>query len=160
MSLNKVTLNFTVPNFGENYQPKYTQKEDGKSSYFYSVSVKRSFKKQDEKYYPTDLIPIKAFGTYADILNKYFAPGSGNSGILEGRLEKQDDYEKDGQTIKGGLIVLVEKIHFVDGVKSENTKASNTSTTPSSPKKPGPPGQKMPSLPGVAKKPTLPSLPR
>ena len=138
--LNTVILNGVMPHFEGNYK-----EGDGNSKSFLSwaVSVKREYKKEDEQYYPDDLINFKAFGPRADFIKKYFNQGDGI--ILKGRLQRDDDYTtEDGETKKGQLFVLVESVNFVGGANkdsSDTTKNSKPATggPGSAPKKPGKP---------------------
>ena len=138
--LNTVILNGVMPNFEGNYK-----EGDGNSKSFLSwaVSVKREYKKEDEQYYPDDLINFKAFGPRADFIKKYFNQGDGI--ILKGRLQRDDDYTtEDGETKKGQLFVLVESVNFVGGANKDSndtTKNSKPATggPGSAPKKPGKP---------------------
>ena len=139
--LNTVILNGVMPHFEGNYK-----EGDGNSKSFLSwaVSVKREYKKEDEQYYPDDLINFKAFGPRADFIKKYFNQGDGI--ILKGRLQRDDDYTtEDGETKKGQLFVLVESVNFVGGANKDSndtTKNSKPATggPGSAPKKPGKPG--------------------
>lgn len=126
MALNHVTLNGRIPGFDP---AVYNEGEDGKSSFLvWSVNVKREYKKDDEQYYPDDLIRIKAWGPKADFIMNYFEKGDGI--IIEGRLQKDDDYEDDeGNERKGELFVLVESVHFLDGAgKSSSDKSGSKSS--------------------------------
>ena len=126
MSLNQVILNGRLPRFEGTFKAAEGEK---KSFLSWSISVKRDFKGKDEQYYPEDLIPLKTFGAKADFINNFFNQGDGI--VLTGRLQKADDYEKDGQTVRGGLFLNVENVSFPEG-KSNNGEAgaSTTSTAP------------------------------
>ena len=151
MSLNTIALNGKIPNF----EARYTAGEGDKTSFMnYAISVKRDRKKADEQYYPEDLINIKAFGGTADFINNYFKPKDGI--IIVGRLQRDDDYEKDGQTVKGQLYVLVEKASFPegkanvgDGEKAASKPAGGPGKPPAAPGKGpvGAPGAKKPGVP-------------
>lgn len=144
MSLNNVNLNGKIPHFEGNYKAG----EGDKTSFLsWAVSVQRDRKPADAKYYPEDLINIKAFGGTADFINNYFNKGDGI--IISGRIQKDDDYEKDGKQMKGGMYVLVEKASFPVGKSTEGgateKKATTAPTKPSgkppigsAPKKPAP----------------------
>lgn len=118
MALNKVIMNGRIPNFEATYYP-----QDGNKAAFLSmsISVKRNFKKQDEQYYPEDLIRIKAFGSTATLINDYFKPGAGIN--IEGSLQRDDKYtdEATGEEKGGGLFVMVEKVYFPEGNAKEGT---------------------------------------
>lgn len=126
MSLNKVILNGRIPNF----EPTYYPQEGDKSAFLQmSISVKRNFKKANEKYYPEDLIRIKAFGPTATFIKDYFKTGAGIN--IEGALLKDDPYtDNNGEEKAGQYYVYVEKAYFPDGNVSENnTSSSNTKNT-------------------------------
>ena len=140
MSMNKVLLNARIVGF----DPACYKEGNGesKSVLIWCVNVKRDFKKEDEQYYPDDLIDIKAFGPKADFIMKYFKAGDGL--IIEGRLQRDDDYEKDGEQKRGQMYVLVENARFLDG--SKNSDSSDSSSKSSSA------GKKSSSLPKPPKK--------
>ena len=121
--LNTVILNGVMPHFEGNYK-----EGDGNSKSFLSwaVSVKREYKKEDEQYYPDDLINFKACGPRADFIKKYFNQGDGI--ILKGRLQRDDDYTtEDGETKKGQLFVLVESVNFVGGANKDSNDTTKNS---------------------------------
>jgi single-stranded DNA-binding protein len=146
MSLNNVILNGRLPHFEGNYKPG----EGEKTSFLaWSVSAKRNFKKADEQYYPDDLIPFKAFGPKADFINNNFGQGDGI--IIIGTLRKDDDYEKDGQTVRGGIYVLVEQVMFADGkANAEGGSKAPGNKPAAAPKGPGVPKAPV-GKPGVPK---------
>lgn len=153
MALNQVTLNGKIPHFEGTFKPAEGEK---KAFMSWCVSVKRDFKKADEQYYPEDLINFKAFGATAEFINKFFQKGAGI--IITGRLQRDEDYEKDGQTIKGQMSVLVEKASFVEAGKASeaSTTDSAQSGRPSTPAgRPAPAGRPSapagrPGVPGSA----------
>lgn len=153
MSANIVLINGKIPHFEANYKAG----EGEKTSFMnYAISVKRDRKPADAQYYPEDLISIKAFGGTADFINNYFKAGDGI--ILQGRIQRDDDYEKDGQTVKGQLYVLVEKAMFPDGKASGNDGEAAPKAAAAKPagKPPvGAPGAKKPGVP-PGKKPGRP----
>lgn len=123
MAYNHVAFNGRIPGFDP---AVYNEGEGDKASFLvYAINVKRNFKKDDEEYYPDDLITIKAFGTRADRIMKYFKKGDGI--FISGRLQRDDDYtnEETGETKRGEMYVLVENVDFLDG--SKNTKESSSS---------------------------------
>ena len=144
--LNTVILNGVMPHFEGNYK-----EGDGNSKSFLSwaVSVKREYKKEDEQYYPDDLINFKAFGPRADFIKKYFNQGDGI--ILKGRLQRDDDYtdQNTGETRKGQLYVLVETANFPVG-KSNGEDSEGTTTANNSPKNTQSAPPKRPPLGGKA----------
>lgn len=156
MSMNKVLLNGRLPRF----EGTYTKGEGEKKSFLsWCISIKRDYKKPDEKYYPEDLIKFKAFGPKADFIMNNFGQGDGM--ILIGKLQVEDDYQdRDGNTQKGGMVVMVDEVSFADA-KAGQASTTNTSTA-AAPKAPGAPGvpgaaPKAPGIPGGA--PKAPGLP-
>lgn len=144
MSLNTVILNGKLPHFDGTHKAAEGEK---KAFLSWAVSVQRDYKPADAQYYPEDLINFKAFGPTADFINNYFKQGDGI--VITGRLQRDEDYEKDGQTIKGQLSVLVEKAMFQAG-KSGGSDGSDSAPAAKAPKAPGA-GPKAPV--GGAKKP-------
>ena len=162
MALNKILVNGRLPRFEGNYK---AGEGEGKRSFLsWAVSVKRDFKPEGAQYYPEDLLNIKAFGPKADFINKFFAQGDGI--VISGRLQRDDDYEKDGQTVKGQMYILVEDAYFPEG-KSGDAGLSNAGTTakaapagrPGAPGKP-PVGGGAPGKPPVARRPGIPAAGR
>lgn len=85
--------------------------DDKKAFMGFTVSVQRDFKPEGEKYYPEDLIYCKAFAKTAQFINKHWSKG--DHIIIEGRVERDDDFEKDGATVKGQMYVKVQDVKFV-----------------------------------------------
>lgn len=141
MGMNKVLLNGRLPRF----EGTYVKGEGDKKSFLsWCISVKRSYKKPDEQYYPEDLLRFKAFGPKADHIMNNFAMGDGL--ILEGTLQVEDNYtDKDGNEVKGQMVIMVESVNFADG-----RSANATGGTTASPKAPAVPGAKGPAVPGKA----------
>lgn len=148
MSLNSIVLNGSIPHFDPN---TYNQGDGDQNKSFLSwaISVQRNFKKQDEQYYPSDLINFKAFGPKADFIMNYFKQGDGI--ILTGRLQRDDDYidQNTGETKKGQLFVLVETANFPVG-KSNGEDSEGTTTANNSPKNTQSAPPKRPPLGGKA----------
>lgn len=156
MSLNYCVLNGKLPHFDGTY--KKGDGENSKSYLFWAISVKRDFKKKDEQYFPEDLIPFRAFGQKADFIMDQFQKGSGV--ILDGRIEIGDDYQKDGQTIKGQPFLNVANVHFPEASKKEEN-ASNSNSPKSKPSKSASANRGVPPLPKSPKLPGKPgSLPK
>ena len=91
----------------------YRQATDNKKSVVnFFLSVQRPYAKKDENgYYPSDLIPMTAFGSNADFINKYFIPGSAI--IVEGRVAIDPGQEKeDGTRYPSRLYILVDNQEF------------------------------------------------
>jgi len=138
MSLNKVILNGRIPNFDHSYGP---EKDGKKAWYMGKVSVQKDIKPEGEKYYPSILVSVKAFGPKADFLEKQFPQGSGV--IIVGHLDMDNDYtDKDGNEVKGGLVVIVDDIYFPDSPAktgdAKATKAATKTETAAPAKKPSP----------------------
>lgn len=137
MSLNNVNLQGRIP-----FDLELKNGDDEKKAVImFSFSVKRNYKPEGDQYYPEDLIFCKAFGKKALFIDKYFSKGS--EAVISGNLRKDEDYDKDGETVKGKLYVLVTDIYF-SGSKiesdrsSEDAPAKKPSTSPkknSAPKK-------------------------
>lgn len=118
MSVNTAIVQGRVP-----FDNELKNGDDEKRAFvMFSVSSKRNFKKQDEEYYPEDLISCKAFGKTAIFISKYFPKGSDI--IVEGEIRRGDDYTKDGVEQKGQMYLHVTGAHFVGGAKTENTGKS------------------------------------
>ena len=140
MSYNHIGINGQFPHFDMNYKEG---DGDKRSFLSWAVSVKRDFKKQDEQYYPSDLIPIKPWGPKADFIAKNFNQGDGV--VISGRLQKDDDYEVEGETRKGQLYILVENVNFLEGAKSSGNDSTPSSAPTSKPS--GLPPKTSPSFP-------------
>lgn len=112
MALNTLTVQGRIPNF-EKALKIFNEGDDKKAVLNGSVSVRRNFKKQDEDYYPEDLLDFKAFGAQANFINKYFELGSNI--ILQGELRRNENYEKDGETVYGQMYIHVTGVHFQQG---------------------------------------------
>lgn len=155
MGLNLVTLNGRLPRF----EGTYIKGEGEKKSFLsWCISVKRSYKRPDEQYYPEDLLRFKAFGPKADAIMNNFTQGDGL--ILVGNLQVEDDYEKDGQTVKGQMVIMVDSVSFADGRIANpngNGGAKSAPTVPGGKATPTIPGAKAPTIPGGAKAPTIPT---
>lgn len=151
MSLNMIALNGKIPHF----EGKYTAGEGEKKSFLsWAVSVQRDRKPADAQYYPEDLINFKAFAGTADFINNFFKAGQGI--VITGRLQRDEDYvDKEGNTQKGQVYVLVEKAMFQAG-KEVGAEGGNTTSKTGGPGKPpaalgkgpvGAPGAKKPGVP-------------
>lgn len=150
MSLNQLVINGRLPRFEGTFK---AAEGDKKAFLSWSVSVKRDFKGADEQYYPEDLIPFKAFGAKADFINKNFGQGDGI--IMTGRIQKADDYEKEGQTVRGGLFLNVETVSFAEGrsggASTESNSGSKTTPAKTASAKSGLGGAKKTGLGGAKK---------
>lgn len=158
MALNKVLLNGKLPRFEGNY----TKGEGDKKSFLtWCISVKRDYKKPDEQYYPEDLLKFKAFGPKADFIMNNFGQGDGL--ILIGKLQVEDDYtDKDGKTVKGGMVIMVDEVSFADSktgaTQSNGTKAA-APAVPGAGKMATPPGAGRVAAPGAPAAPAAPGRP-
>lgn len=143
MSLNKVILNGKLPRFDGAYK---AGEGDKKSFLAWSISVKRDFKPEGAQYYPEDLLRFKAFGPKADFINNFFKQGDGL--VLVGKLQVEDDYEdKDGNQVKGQMVIMVEDVMFAEGTtKSDDSDSSSKSAPKAAPGKPAP-GKPAPKAP-------------
>lgn len=109
--------------------------DEGKEFCMFNLSVARNYKPEGDQYYPEDLIICKAFKNQAKFLSEHFKKNSYLQ--VEGTIRKDDNYEKDGQTVYGQLYVLVEQVYFpprssnsdeaaVTNEKKESPAAKNT----------------------------------
>lgn len=147
MSVNVVVLNGRIPHF----DPVYRAKEGDKESFLmWNLAVKREVKPKDAQYYPEDLIRFKAWGAKADFIVNNFTKGDGI--IITGKIQRDDDYEKDGEKKIGEMYVLVGTVSFADG-KTSKDDSSSKQATPSAPTVPGakPATPKPPTIPGGKK---------
>ena len=94
--MNKVELSGNIVGNTATNEKLYVYRqgtETKKSVVNFFLSVQRPYAKKDENgYYPSDLIPMTAFGNNADFINKYFGPGSAI--IVEGRISIDPGQEK------------------------------------------------------------------
>lgn len=152
MSMNKVLLNGRLPRF----EGTYAKGEGDKKSFLsWCISIKRDYKKPDEKYYPEDLIKFKAFGPKADFIMNNFGQGDGM--ILIGKLQIEDDYtDKEGNTQKGGMVVMVDEVSFADAKAGQASSSNTNSASKAAPSVPGA-APKAPGAPaGIPKAPGVP----
>lgn len=151
MSMNLVVVNGRLPRFEGTYRKG---EGDKKSFLTWCISVKRDFKPEGAQYYPEDLLKFKAFGARADFIMNNFAQGDGL--IITGKLQVEEDYQdKDGNTVKGQMCIMVETANFADAKASNGTAGAGTpGAAAPAPRagvpagKPGVPGAK-PGVPGA-----------
>jgi len=95
---------------------RYTSKNAPVSSF--SLAVDRRVKKENEN--NVDFFNIIAFGTLADICNKYLHKGSmiGIVGRIQNRTWDDDRGQKHYATD-----IIAEEMHFAGSNKNENTEA-------------------------------------
>ena len=129
MALNRVSLQGRIP-----FDLELKNADDDKRAFLgFALSVRRSYKPEGEEYYPEDLLYCKAFGQTAKFINDYFSKGSNL--IIEGEVRRDDDYEKDGNTVKGQMYVHIVPggVHFQNGndnSQSGGAKASGGASKP------------------------------
>lgn len=145
MALNQVTLVGRVPFENE------VKGNEGNEYIMFSMSVARDYKPEGEQYYPEDLITCKAFKGTAKFIGNNFPKGSYLTVV--GQIRRDDDYEKDGQQVKGQMYVLVEKAYFAPRSTDAGTSAAPTQSKAPTPASAGKPAPKANPLAGGAKKP-------
>lgn len=116
-----------IPNT-ENSQNNYRYfpaNGDKKSFISFKVSTRRPFaKKSDKGYYPTDIIPCKAFGATADFVNEYFKPK--DPIIVSGSFSyEQGGTKDDGTTYPNRMVIMVNSAEFCLG-NGKNSEANNS----------------------------------
>jgi single-strand DNA-binding protein len=115
MSLNRVIEHGRVPFDLE------LKGEKDKEYLGMSISVKRNYKPEGDQYYPEDLLFCKAFKGQAVFIANHFKKG--DDIIVEGELRRDDDYEKDGETVKGQMYINITAVYFAGGKKSNGDDA-------------------------------------
>ena len=111
--------------------------EEAKNCFRGNLSVRRNYKKADEQYYPTDLIPFTAFGKTASFINQYI--NRGDTVCVSGAIQISDNYtNKEGITVYGSPYLYVESISKIGGEKnfednSKSSKANNVTTKSNNP---------------------------
>lgn len=101
--------------------------DDNKAFLGFSISVKRDYKPEGEQYYPEDLMYCKAFKQKAKFIASKWAKG--DEIIVEGKLRRDDDYEKDGVMQKGQIYIMVDDVHFV-GKRGDSAPAEEAAAKP------------------------------
>ena len=96
----------------------------GKSVANFSIGVRRDFKNADGLY-DSDFINCVAYGSLAEIINKYFHKGSGI--IVLGHIQT-GSYEKDDGTRVHTTDIVVENIEFdrKESKKEESKEETDT----------------------------------
>jgi single-strand DNA-binding protein len=144
MSLNRVVEHGRIP-FDIELK---NEDQEGKEYLGMSISVKRNYKPEGDQYYPEDLLFCKAFKAKAVFIAKHFKKG--DDIIIEGELRRDDDYEKDGETVKGQMYINVTDVYFAGGKKSNGDDApSDEAPAKSSAKKTSPAKAGKASTPGL-----------
>lgn len=149
MSLNRVIEHGRIP-FDLELK---NEGQEGKEYLGLSLSVKRNYKPEGDQYYPEDLLFCKAFKAKAVFISKHFKKG--DDIIIEGELRRDDDYEKEGETVKGQMYINITDVYFAGGKKStgddtpsdEAPKANTAKKTTAAPAKTG--AAKTASTPGL-----------
>lgn len=93
-----------------------------------SLAVKRNFKKQEDQYYADDMLDFKAFGAKADFILKYFPKGS--EIVIQAEIRRNDNYEKDGQTVYGQMYVHVTDVFFAGKAEGGGNNAGASTSEP------------------------------
>ncbi len=121
----------------------YTENEDPKRCRVNGcISVRRNYKRQDEQYYPEDIINFVAFGGTATFLNKYFKKG--DTVELLGSIEQSADWtDQNGETRKGRLSLVVSDAAFPAGGENSNAGSNNNHSASSAPKSTNPLADRM-----------------
>ena len=96
----------------------------GKPSWLHCLlsTQKEGAQKDDKGFYPTFIVPMRAFGPTADQINQYF--GENTNIQVFGVLMQSDDYEVNGETRKGSLYIKANKIVYGFGGKPKDETAS------------------------------------
>lgn len=108
---------------------------EGKEYMFFAVSVARDYKPEGSQYYPEDLLYCKAFGAKAKFISQYF--GKGKAISIDAEIRKDEDYEKDGQTVKGQMYIHVLNAAFPVRDRSGAEETKPAAKTPAAPAKKG-----------------------
>jgi len=122
MAMNQVSLVGRIPFDFE------VKGGEGNEFVMFTVSVARDYKPEGEQYYPEDLVTCKAFKHTAKFIGSNFPKGSYIT--IVGQLRRDDDYEKDGQQVKGQMYVLVEKVYFAPKAIDNGGAANSQGKTP------------------------------
>ena len=106
--MNNILLQGRIP-FAPNFIPANGEK---KACAFFTLAVQTKQKDEETGYYKELNIRCRAFGGWAESLNAKFEE-TGNRTVVdvEGELVQGNDYEKDGEIVKGQLELNVLRIH-------------------------------------------------
>ena len=106
--MNNILLQGRIP-FAPNFIPANGQK---KACAFFTLAVQTKQKDEETGYYKELNIRCRTFGGWAESLNAKFEE-TGNRTIIdvEGELVQGNDYERDGEIVKGQLELNVLRIH-------------------------------------------------
>ena len=135
MGMNCANLQGTLPK-SEKLAPRmYNENKPDNAVLQFKVSVRRKYKKnKEDQFYPEDLLDCKAFGQTAFFIRDHFGPG--DPILLSARVQRNDDYEKDGVKQYGEMYIHVEEASFVDGQKAPapaKAEAQKTAAAPTAP---------------------------
>lgn len=109
-----MTVNLTIQQGRLPFDLKFYEGDDKKAAMMMGqISVRRNYKKPEDEYYPEDILDFKAFAAQAEFINNYFSKG--DNIILHGEVRKNDNYEKDGNTVYGTMYIHVTAVHFQQG---------------------------------------------
>ena len=131
MALNVVVLE------GRIFMDLQLKNPDDEKRMFLSIplSVKRNYKPEGDQYYPEDTLFCKAFGKKAQIISEHFKKD--DNIILQGEMRVGDDYEKDGELVKGQPYMHVTDFQFLSARKNGNGDQESTAKkAPSSSSRP------------------------
>jgi hypothetical protein len=112
------------------YQPAQGDPANGgKQSWLHCLlsTQKEGAQKDANGFYPTFIVPLKAFGPTADQINQYF--GENTNIEVFGVLMMSDDYEVNGEMRKGSLYIKANKIVYGFGGKPKDETAGNSVRT-------------------------------
>ena len=106
--------------------------DDKRAVVTFSLAVSRNYKttgQNGEEIRPTDFLFCKAFGKTAQFLNKYFEKGQVVV-ISNAEVRKDDNYEKDGETVYGQMYVHlnVGSILFNEQNRNDNNSTQYDNT--------------------------------
>lgn len=106
--MNNVTLQGRIP-FAPNFIPGTDTK---KACVFFTLAVQTKQKDEETGYYKELNIRCRAFGGWAESLhNKFEETGNKTIVDVEGELVQGNDFEKDGELVKGQLELNILRVH-------------------------------------------------
>ena len=103
---------------------------DKKSFLRFLLSVRKPYAKKDENgYYPTDLLPAVAFGMTAEHINNYFGPNT--SIVLSGYFRMSEEFTtQDGRVLAPRWEFVVENLYFTGAKSSAEVNSAKTAVSP------------------------------
>lgn len=100
--------------------------KEGNECVQFLLGVNKNYKAEGEQYPKSVPIPVKAFGQRAVFITEYFKKL--DQIIVEGEIDKDDDYTKeDGTVIRGGIYLKVNASYFSGKKESGGSGASEGS---------------------------------